>query len=129
MKRTTVFLAGASMTIGLLAGGQTYAEKHMDDHLRVMLVGMCKDAMNDKMSSLVRSVRQNHLTMSKVANGVVCNGDLIGTFAANRGATRVPARLARYERPSGRTYIQDLKGRTAGVFNVIDDSLLENGKQ
>ncbi|GGA73886.1 hypothetical protein GCM10011369_14630 [Neiella marina] len=74
----------AVLTFGVLNLGVSNAA--MDPVVEKALQNICHSSATDRLNNFKNVVKSYNLTMKKVANNVVCNGEDIGTFAAEHGA-------------------------------------------
>ncbi|MCM2679324.1 DUF3718 domain-containing protein [Echinimonas agarilytica] len=78
----------------------------MDDQLKSALQDICYSSLSNSTLELRKTAQSYRLSMKKVANGVVCNGNDIGTFAAENGADRTANLIRTYQ--EGNVQVQDL---------------------
>ncbi|MBW8192391.1 DUF3718 domain-containing protein [Neiella marina] len=77
-------IISAVVTFGVLNMGVTNAA--MNPVVEKALQNICYSSATDRLHNFKRTVKQYNLSMDKVANNVVCNGEDIGSFAAEHGA-------------------------------------------
>lgn len=99
----------AVMTFGVFNLGVSNAA--MDPVVEKALQNICHSSATDRLHSFKKVVKQYRLNMNKVANKVVCNGEDIGTFAAENGAAH-NANFIR-EHQQGRVEVRELAVNTS----------------
>ena len=85
MKKLTITtVLGIVTTVALLLS--TPAKAAMDPVVESALQDVCYSSLSNNTMTLKKVIKSHRLNLKKVANGVVCNGEDIGTFAAENGA-------------------------------------------
>lgn len=85
MKKFTIAsLVGIVTSFALLISAPTKAA--MDPVVENALQHVCYSSISNNTMTFKKVVKSYRLNLKKVANGVVCNGDDIATFAADNGA-------------------------------------------
>ncbi|MCM2679397.1 DUF3718 domain-containing protein [Echinimonas agarilytica] len=101
----------AILTVGVL--NVANANAAMDPFIENTLVKICEQSTNDQMVSFKKLVKSYRLDMKDVANKIVCNGEDIGTFAAENGASSI-ANLIR-EHQAGTVKVSEIAGTPAAL--------------
>lgn len=104
-------LVTAVLTLSALSIGSSQAA--MDPVVEKALQQICYSSATDRLHSFKRVVKEYRLNMNKVANNVVCNGEDIGTFAAENGAAH-NANFIR-EHQQGRVEVRELANASDSV--------------
>ncbi|MBW8191014.1 DUF3718 domain-containing protein [Neiella marina] len=104
-----VCLTVAAAAIGLSSAATSTAA--MDSYVENALIDICRTSQLDRVHKFKRTVASYRLKMNTVANNVVCNGDDIGTFAAEAGAVNT-ANFIR-NRQTGHVEVRDLANKLA----------------
>ncbi|MBD1389207.1 DUF3718 domain-containing protein [Neiella sp. HB171785] len=94
----------AVLTFGVLNLGVSNAA--MDPVVEKALQNICHSSATDRLNNFKSVVKSYNLTMDKVANQVVCNGEDIGTFAAENGAANTANFLRDFQQ--GHVEVRDL---------------------
>lgn len=111
MKKLMTAVITLTGTLGLLASAHSQAA--MDSHIEKALQQVCYSSMSDSLMTLRQTVKEYRLDMKDVANKIVCNGDDIGTFAAEQGAAKTANYLRSFQ--DGHVSIRDLAYVTVNV--------------
>ena len=73
-------------TVGLFMSASSSAT--MDPYVEKALQQVCYSSASDRLFNFRQTVKSYRLKMKDVASKIVCNGEDIGTFAAENGANR-----------------------------------------
>lgn len=104
-----VCLTVAAATLGMASVATSTAA--MDPYVENALIDICRTSQLDRVHTFKRTVKSYRLKMDLVANNVVCNGEDIGTFAAQAGASNTADFIR--DRQSGHVEVRDLANKLA----------------
>lgn len=106
---TSILFAGAT-----LISFNSSAEG-MSDYMETALVDTCKAAISDNTLTLKKTLKEYRLKEKTVAQGVVCNGEDIITFAQNNGANKTAQHMSN---SIGESSITDLAATETLTYSV-----------
>ncbi|GGA84668.1 hypothetical protein GCM10011369_28370 [Neiella marina] len=95
-----VCLTVAAATMGMASVATSTAA--MDPYVENALVDICLSSQSNRVHTFKTTVASYRIDMQLVANNVVCNGEDIGSFAAEAGADRT----ANYIRSKQEGYVE-----------------------
>ena len=90
MKKLALFAGVVTLGLSSVVTAESY---YIPSYLEAGLISICKNAANDKVLKMTRSIDEFRLNEKFVALNVVCNGKDIISFADSYGAKKTTARL------------------------------------
>lgn len=95
---------GLSLVVALMFTGSVQAK--MEPYVEKALQQVCYSSASDRLYQFKKTVKGYRLSMKDVANKVVCNGEDIGTFAAEQGAFKTASYIRTHQ--TGKVNISEL---------------------